>query len=304
VYIPHRINSEPTCLRLREFLISETPDCPVGITMSAPKGPPKARHLLVPPLTSKTENGELYKRRADVEDSIAQVLAQPPSEWVAFATVKGEHRLADEALVFLIRAAGNGLPDVIGGLVHELCRRLIRTAKRLAQGFDVSTTEAIINSVEIEVIELVLTKSPSRQSEFLEIAFKKAVERRTINAVEKYQRDPMSSIIETIRSSEDDHEPIDIVENLADAADGPEKLLLFREAETLKPELLQTAYEAVKDHRHRKAVILHLAYGWPITSIDPNKPCLEKYFGISGRQIQDWIKKALKTMRSATGAKS
>jgi len=74
-----------------------------------------------------------------VEDSIAQVLAQPPSEWVAIATVKGEHHLADEALVFLIRAAGNGLPDVIGGLVHELCRRLIRTAKRLAQGFDVST---------------------------------------------------------------------------------------------------------------------------------------------------------------------
>ncbi len=85
--------------------------------MSAPKGPPKARHLLVPPLTSKTENGELYKRRADVEDSIAQVLAQPPSEWVAIATAKGEHRLADEALVFLIRAAGSGLPDVIGGLV-------------------------------------------------------------------------------------------------------------------------------------------------------------------------------------------
>ena len=73
--------------------------------MSAPKGPPKARHLIVPQLTSKTENGELYKGRADVEDSIAQGLAQPPSEWVAIATVKGEHRLADEALVFLIRAA-------------------------------------------------------------------------------------------------------------------------------------------------------------------------------------------------------
>ena len=114
----------------------------------------------------------------------------------------------------------------------------------------------------------------------------------------------MSSIIETIQSSEDDHEPIDIVENLADAADGPEKLLLFREAEALNPELLQTACEAVKDHRHRKAVILHLAYRWPITSIDPNKPCLEKYFKISGRRIQDWVKQALKTMRSATGAKS
>jgi hypothetical protein len=285
-------------------LIYEITDQPVGNTMSAQKGPPTARHVLVPPLTSTTENGEPYKRRADVEDSIAQVLAQPPSEWVAIATVKGEHRLADEALVFLVRAAGSGLPDVVGGLVQELCRRLIRTAKRLAQGFDVSTTETIINSVEIEVIELILTKSPSRQSEFLEIAFKKAIERRTINAVEKYRHDPMSSIIETIQSSEDDHEPIDIVENLADAADGPEKLLLFREAEALNPELLQTACEAVKDHRHRKAVILHLAYRWPITSIDPNKPCLEKYFKISGRRIQDWIKQALKTMRSATGAKS
>jgi hypothetical protein len=40
--------------------------------MSAQKAPPKARYVIVPPLTSKTKDGELYKRRADVEDSIAQ----------------------------------------------------------------------------------------------------------------------------------------------------------------------------------------------------------------------------------------
>ena len=61
------------------------------------------------------------------------------------------------------------------------------------------------------------------------------------------------------------------------------------------------AVESVKDRRHVDAVILHYVRGWPITDHDPTKPSLERHFGKSGRQIQNWIKSALATMRVAIG---
>ena len=82
VYIIHRGGQELTCCQFRASLISETPGHPVDTSMSAPKGSPKARQILIPPLISTTEGGEPYQRRADVEDSIAQVLEQPLSEWI------------------------------------------------------------------------------------------------------------------------------------------------------------------------------------------------------------------------------
>ena len=128
-------------------------------------------------------------------------------------------------LGFLIRAARRESQDVFGELVCELCRRLVRASKRLAQGFDTCDTEAIVANVEIAVIELVLAKRPSRQSEFLEIAFKRAVERRTINTVEKYHSDAMSVVTEITPASADDPESDDPLENFKDDEDGPAEIL-------------------------------------------------------------------------------
>jgi hypothetical protein len=267
--------------------------------MSAPKHPSEAHQVRVPRLTSTTEDGKPYTRRADVEASIAQALRQPPSEWVAIAKAKGEHRLADESLVFLIRAARHESQDVFGGLVHELCRRLVRASERLAQGFDTCDTEAIVTNVEIAVIELVLAKTPSRQSEFLEIAFKQAVENRTINAVEKYHSDAMSMVTDITAASADDPESDDPLENLKDDEDGPVEILFSLEAKSL----VRSAQHAVKDPRHLEALILHCIQGWPLSSSDPEKPCLKEHFGKSSRQIRNWITKALESMRSAIGAK-
>jgi hypothetical protein len=267
--------------------------------MSVPKDPLKVRDVCIPPLKSTKVGGEPYKRRTDVEASIGQALRQPPAEWVAIAKAKGERRLPDEALVYLVRAARHESQDVFGGLVDELCRRLVRASERFAQGFDACATEAIVTKVEIAVIELVLAKTSSRQSEFLEIAFKQAVERRTINAVEKYRHDAMFLATEMTGASGDDTEPDDPIENLKDDEDGPAEILLSLEVKAL----VRIARHAVKNRRHLEAVVLHCLQGWPLSSSDPNKPCLERHFGISARQIHNWITKALECMRSAIGAK-
>lgn len=106
------------------------------------------------------------------------------------AAANGEGRLPDEALAFLIRAIQNGDRDLFGRLIYELSRRTARIARYFAQGFDKDTTNEIIWKVEKEIIDLVLVEIPSRQSEFLEIAFRTAVERRTINIVAKRKQYP------------------------------------------------------------------------------------------------------------------
>jgi hypothetical protein len=91
-----------------------------------------------------------------------------------------------------------------------------------------------------------------------------------------------------------------IVESHADAAPGPEQLALLAEAARLQPELIRKAHAAIKDERHREAIILHFQ-GWQLESTDPQIITLSTHFGISGRQIQTWLKTAIKEMRTALG---
>jgi hypothetical protein len=160
----------------------------------------------------------------------------------------------------------------------------------------------LIEKVQIGILELILAKVPSRQSEFLEIAFKKAVTGRTINVVATFKQEAMSGIIDTLQSSEDNSETEDWAGKFRDKRPGPEEIVLSLENDALEPELIRTARHAVKDRRHWEAVVLHYVQGWPLTSSDPNKPCLERHFGVSARQIHNWITKALESMCSAIGA--
>lgn len=238
-----------------------------------------------------------------METAIARGLKQPSSEWIALAKARGEHRLPDEALVFLVRAARHDDRNVLGSLVDELSRRTISIAKMLGGGFDPGTTEAIVQKVEIGVLESIFANVPSRQSEFLEIAFKQAVTRRTINVIATFKKEAMTSALDVNHSSEKTSEAEDYQYEFRDERAGPEEIVLSLEEAALKPEQLRAARRAVKDPRHWEAVVLHYVHGWPLTSTDPQKPCLKRHFGISERQIHNWITQALESMRSAIGAK-
>jgi hypothetical protein len=255
----------------------------------------------IPPLSSSTVDGKPYLRHPDVEAEILRARSCPPAEWLALAEKRGNGRLSNEALVFLIRRSRKGDRDLFGRLVHELGDRTVRIAERWAQGFDQDTLEEIVWTVEKQIVDLVLAETSSRQSDFLEVAFGKAVERRTINAVEKRRNSPLPLRHMPASVSDEETEPERPTELVADERAGPEEIVAELESEAQRPELIRKARAAVKDPRHVEAVILRYVYGWPMVDKDPNKPTLTRHFGKSARQIQNWLADALEAMRAAIG---
>ena len=78
--------------------------------------------------------------------------------------------------MFLIRQTHRANEELCGGLLQELRKRIIGRARRFVQSLDDIAAEEIVLKVEIEILELVLTKGPSRKTDFLEIAFAQAIE--------------------------------------------------------------------------------------------------------------------------------
>ena len=264
--------------------------------------PASAAPVRVPPLTSSTVDGQPYERRADIEGKILGALARGPTEWVTMAVSKGEDRLPDEALVFLIRTQ-NADRDLLGQLICELSRRTARVAGDFAQGFGRETLSELVLEVQNQVVDLVLEEGPSRQGEFLEVAFQTAVKHRTLNAVAKYKHSLRSKRQWATESYEDDAESQTLIESVPASYPSPEELIAQVEDEVQRRELVSRARGAVRDPRHLEAVILRYGYGWPMTDRDPTKATLTRYFGKSARQIQNWIHEALEAMRAAIGDK-
>jgi hypothetical protein len=146
----------------------------------------------VPPLTSTKLDGSQYVRHADITAAIAQALSLPKDQWEEWAARSDATRMPSEVLVFLVKATAGTDRDLFGRLMWQLNLRIEAIAKRWSRGFDPHTTEEVLESVARRVIEIALVTSPTRQSDFLEVAFSKAVKRHTINAVEKRRNAPVS----------------------------------------------------------------------------------------------------------------
>ena len=158
----------------------------------------KAKHAVtVPPLTSTKLDGTPYVRHADITTAIGRALSLPKDQWEEWAARSDNTRLPSEALVFLIKSTASVDRNLFGRLVWQLNMRIEAIAKRWSRGFDPHTTEEIIESVAQRIIEVALLTSPTRQSDFLEVAFSKAVKRYTLNAVEKRRNAPMSLTVAT-----------------------------------------------------------------------------------------------------------
>jgi hypothetical protein len=269
--------------------------------MRSPRPPSQAPPGPVRQLTFSTQEGKPYERRADVEAEIGRALAVPRADWVQMAKTEGQDRLSSEALVFLTREVRHSDHDLFGQLVEQLSRRVKRIAARWARGFDPQTTEDILLQVELRIIERLLAEPPSRQSEFLEIAFGSAVKARTINVVAQRKQDPLSLLGAALRADGEEEEPERPMELVPDERPGPDEIVSEIEDRARTRQLVATACAAVADPRHLKALILHKIRGWPLYDQDPAKPTLAVRFGRSPRQIQNWINGALKAMRAAIG---
>ncbi len=210
-------------------------------------------------------------------------------------------RLSSEAVVYLIRTLrGPGQEAVLGGLVERLSHRISRIVMDSAKGFDPTTTEEIVNQVNLDVGTLILEEAPTRQGESLEYAFNLVVKRRALNEVERREHHPRAAQIASPTVGPDGG-VLDPVETLADEGPGPEEIAIERESPAWAKERIRVGLDAIKDPRHREAVILHYLQGWPITDRDPSTPTLSSHFRVSGRQIHNWFKAAFAEMRQAMG---
>ena len=254
----------------------------------------------VPELTSKKRDGTPYTRHADVTEAIALALTLPKEQWVEWAERSDATRLPSEALVFLVKSAATVDKGIFGKLAWQLHLRIEKAARRWARGFDRDTTAEVIEAVQKKVIEIALTNPPSRQSDFIEVAFNQAVQRYTLNAVEKRRNAPLplsSKQHAALENGENDAErPTERVE---DESPQVEELVSLLQDRARRGPLLRQAQAALKDIRHYEAVLLHYGFGWPYAPSKSSESCLQDYFGVSERQIRNWIKEGMAAIRTA-----
>lgn len=242
------------------------------------------------PLTCNAKDGKLYVRHADVQEEMRKALAAEATSWALEC-------LKSETLVHLIRSLRwrDEMANVLGRLFDQLGRRVAVIVGDYSKGFPQSVRKEIIEHVSHKVLVLVLAEAPTRKSEFLEIEFKRVVKGLTLNEVEKRTQQPRPHQFTPI--ADDPENAGDRSSELADEGPGPEEIARKREA----CQLIRTNINSITNPRHREAVILHYFEGWPITDQDPTIPTLSNHFGVSDRQIRNWMRKAEDEIRKAIG---
>jgi hypothetical protein len=251
-------------------------------------------------LASSMGDGRAYERWEDIVKQIRKMCRLSQCDWIARAT-----ELESETLVFLFKQTHRVEPDVAGPLMQELSKRTLRQVRRKAKGLDPRQAEHVVERVEYNILLLLLSEEPSRQADFLEIAFAKSVEQRTIDEIRKLKN---STLLGNRGEFHPDYGDTDVTKFESErplllAPDsGPDPLQVFLDAEKKERvrELIVDAKEAVKDPRHLEAVVLHYLQGWPIES-KKGIPNLVSHFKVSAQQIRKWIATALKEMREALG---
>jgi hypothetical protein len=210
--------------------------------------------------------------------------------------------LRNETLVFLIRRTHRISDEVCGGLLEELRKRILPLAYGRIMNLDDVAAEEIVMNVEIEILEVILTKERSRNTEYLEIAFGQAIDRLTVEAIRKQDHSPMGHRNQIVKKPKGDESiAIKQLQLIPDDGPSPADILLNLEDENGRHQLLLKACNAVKDRRHLEAVIRHHGHGEPITSKKRGVDTLVRRFRQPPRKIKYWLATGLEQMRAALG---
>jgi len=243
------------------------------------------------PLTSMSPEGIPYTRFEATEIQIVRMLLLLQSAWILAAP-----DLHAETLVYLIREIHGRDDELFGLLAAELAKRVWGIGGAFAQGFDLITKEDILWRVEQQIFKLVLAETPSRQSDFLEIAFGRAVERRTNDAVEKHNATTWGLREVLARPDNDDDDDGDELErSIADSRAGPEENLLHREEEAVRRKRYWKMRRVVKNPMHLEALRLQICEGY---SIEELMAC----FNATRGKVNYALETAKKQMRDAREA--
>jgi hypothetical protein len=248
---------------------------------------------------STMAGGKGYEWWADVEEQITRFRSLPQS--VLLSKLKD---FKNETLVYFIKEFRRGPEEFIGPLVQELSRRTIRMAARLVRDLDRIVREHIVMEVELEILTLVLDETRSRQADFLEIAFAKAIEQRITDAVRRSRRSPLGKLrAEYIPFTDDQDSELERIqrplEQLPEHRPGAEAILLQKEEDSARAAQLQQVRKAVNDPKDWEILTLHLGEGMPITSQDPNKETVPERVKIPRQRVRYRLQQARKAIRAA-----
>ncbi len=249
------------------------------------------------PLTQRrVKDGALFTRFGDVESEIAAALSLEPAQWPDHGPQRGGW--CDETRVHLIRyLRDRNEPGIFGSLLGTLMKRAGKIIEQWAKGYDETQLQAIADVVWIVIVERILSKDVTRETEFLEVSFATAIKNLTLKEVAKIERRRDVNLSPPHKTDEEGN-VLDPVMAIQD--DRPDPLTALLEMEEQRP-TLRELLRAVTDRRHRHAFILHHIRKWPYQPGVPPKPCLCTKFGRSERQIRTWIGTALEEMRQAHG---
>lgn len=255
----------------------------------------------VRPLTCFKLDGTPYKRTDAVEALIAAMLGLPPSVWIL---KKAE--LPAEVLVYLIREIWTRTihynKAAFGELCSELMTRIIPIARASARGFSFNATDDILRRVEQAIIRLVFAETPSRKSEYLEVAFGQAVKRRTYDEVDRHRRSEWGQTFSVSRDDDEDFSALDrLIESIEDHRPGPEAGLLMQESKEILQKLYRRAKRAIEDPLDRKAVTLHICKDYPIDSEDPKEKTVAKRLHETAAKVRYRVERAVGQMQKALG---
>jgi len=273
----------------------------VDTTGTSSTRPQRSPSLPLAPLVCRNKSGARYKRPAHIQAELRSIVPLDPSEWIGRIG-----SFQNETLVCLIRLTHDGNPDVCGILIEELRNRIHYRALKFCDKMDDYDKEQFSSDVDIQVLNLVLTKQPSTEGEILEIAFGRTLQNLARNQLKKFKRSVAGNLVDfsveyTDVDGADEREGIERLKFLPDPSSSPEDFVLNLDMEKHGHRLLKQALDAVENPRHRKAVILHHGHGIPITSCRRGQDCLTRRFRKDAREIKYWLKIAMQQMRAALG---
>jgi hypothetical protein len=234
-------------------------------------------------LRSKTRDGKPYLRFPETETEIAEMLCLSEYRRMALAP-----HCRPETLVYLIRDLRGRKKKILGVYAAELSKWIARIAPAFVRGYSTVARDEILWSFEKRIFDLVLADPPTRQSEYLEIAFGKAVERFTINAVKSYESAPWRKpgCAPTVLIDDEGEEIEGAGEDVADERDGPEESLLQKEDQATKARWYRKAMRAITNPLHREVARLHWCDGTPVQSSDPREPDIVHTLNITVGQAE------------------
>jgi RNA polymerase sigma factor (sigma-70 family) len=231
------------------------------------------------------------KRLPRVDAEIAGANGLKSDDLIGAARIRDEAAsgyISAEAIVFFIRRASRrGDRAVLNALFEELYQRCQPFFRGKIRGFADDWRQDVQQAVLRKLAEDILADDD--RGDFAQQLFWKYLERKTIDACRKAERDRDRSV--STDADADREEVADESENGTPAAT-PEDIASNREAirglEGLPPRL-------------RKVLVMRHYYGLKIgsddwTADDPSDPTLARYFEVSGRTIRSWLKEAAKML--------